>query len=138
MKRIVEFGKLYTADQILLYEGKLLNGKPYGEGTVFYPNGNKYMEGTFDVKGLIKGKEYYSNGNLRFEGTYEINHGYGPNYPISGMCYNESGELIFEGKMNVSKSGLGWPKVLEPEGYGSIEGEGKPKITYLMWEDKEK
>ncbi len=135
MEQKVTYGKLYTDDQILLYEGNLLNGKPFGEGTVYYPDGKKYKEGTFDVKGLVKGKEYYSNGNIRFEGTYEINHGYGPNYPISGKCYNESGELIFEGKLHITKSGLGWPNVLEPEGYGAIVGEGKPEITYLMWED---
>ena len=133
-----EWKKLYSPADKLIYEGFTVANKPYGAGVTYYSNGSVYQEGVFDVKGLVYGREYYPSGGLRFEGAYEINHGYGPNYPIYGKCYNESGEKYHDGKISVSRSGMGFPKICEPEGYGSVVGDGRPEITYFMWEDKEK
>ena len=83
--------KLYITDTLLLYEGEILYGKPYGLGKVFYSTGRVYQEGIFDVKGLVEGKEYYPNGNVLFDGKFQICTGYGPNYPMEGKCYSEDG-----------------------------------------------
>ena len=127
--------QICTSDGKKLYEGETRKGKPYGAGKAYYPDGTVYQEGEFGIKGLLKGKEYYPNGNLRFEGIYEHNTGYGPNYPIEGKCYDEEGNLYYEGKIKVLRSGLGWPRVEVPEQFGSVVQEGKPEINYTMWED---
>ena len=130
-----EWKKIYSANSVLLYEGYVKNGKPYGEGKSFYPDGTVYQDGIFDIKGLIKGKEYYPSGQLRFEGTYKMNRGYGPNYPDSGKCYSESGELMYEGKFDVLRSGLGYPMIQKPKGFGAVVQHGRPEIEYMMWND---
>lgn len=123
---------------ILLYEGSTLYGKPLGYGKTFFENGNVYQEGEFGVKGLIKGKEFYPSGKLRFDGIFKICKGYGPNYPICGKCYDEDGNLYYEGEIQCSFSGVGYPSVKIPANYGPIPQEGRPKLDYFMWEDEEK
>ncbi len=135
VRQETEWKKLYTPSQVLRYEGSTLKDKPFGVGTTYYSSGMIYQEGIFEVKGLVCGREYYPSGRLRFEGLYEINHGYGPNYPKYGKCYDEAGEMYYEGELSVTKSGLGYPKVEKPEEYGAIVGEARPDIEYLMWED---
>ena len=135
MKQKGKWKKLFTPAQTLKYEGFIINDKPYGSGTVYYADGTIYQEGVFDVKGLVYGREYYPSGVLRFEGTYRINRGYGPNYPVYGRCYDESGNEIYDGELSVVKSGLGYPMVEKPEEYGSVVGKGRPDIEYFMWED---
>lgn len=98
--------KLFSDDEGLLYEGYTVNNKPYGLGTVYFANGNKFREGIFDIKGLAEGKEYYPNGNVRFEGYWQINTAYGPNYPVLGSLYNEKGQLMFSGKFEVKRGGV--------------------------------
>ena len=88
----------------------------------------------FDVKGLVYGREYYPNGKIRFEGAYKINHGYGPNYPEYGRCYNEDGNMYYEGKLSVKRSGLGWPSVKMPKEFGSIP-QSHPDLRYIDWSD---
>ena len=112
----------------LVYEGYLRNGSPWGSGTSFFDNGNKYQEGLFGHKGLLYGREYYKNGSIRFEGTYAENHGYGPNYPIYGSCFDESGAKIYEGRLKVSKSDNGFPKVESPEGFGPVAQKDRPGL----------
>lgn len=131
-----EWKRIVSADGILLYEGYTFNNKPYGEGTSYYSNGNKYQEGRFGIKGLLSGKEYYPNGNLRFEGEFELNRAYGPNAPISGAFYDTEGKLVFQGKFQLQHSGLGYPTVVTPEEYGAIPQKDEPKnLDYLMWDD---
>lgn len=127
--------QLYTEEGILVYEGYTLNDKAYGEGAVYYPDGKIYQQGIFDIKGLIKGKEYYPNGQLRFEGTLKINRGYGPNYPTQGCCYDSSGNLLKSGDFSVRRTGIGYPVVEKPEGYGAIPQEERPSFPILMWGD---
>ena len=121
---------------VLLYEGYTLLNKPHGTGRSFFSNGKVYQEGDFCIKGLIKGKEYYPSGNLRFDGTYKINKGYGPNYPIMGKCYDEDGNLYYEGQIRCSFGGVGYPSVILPEEYGPIVQGNKPNVPTFAWEDE--
>ena len=127
---------LKNAEGKKLYAGALKNGKPYGYGTVYYPDGKIYQEGIFGIKGLLRGKEYYPDGQLRFQGEYRVNDAYGPNYPIEGSCYDQNGNLIYEGKLKVDRRGLGWPVVLEPEGYGRVLQKDRPDYHWFMWRDR--
>ena len=119
-----------------LYVGELKKGKPYGTGTAYFANGTVYQEGEFGIKGLLRGKEYYPNGRLRFEGEYRLNDAYGPNYPIQGNCYDREGKLIYAGKLDVVRKGLGWPVVLKPEEFGNVVQKEKPEIHWYMWQDE--
>lgn len=127
---------LKNAEGKKLYAGALKNGKPYGYGTVYYPDGKIYQEGIFGIKGLLRGKEYYPDGKLRFQGEYRVNDGYGPNYPVRGKCYDPEGKLIHEGELKVVRRGLGWPVVLEPEGFGRVEQKERPDYDWFMWWDR--
>ena len=129
------WGRLFDEKRNLVYEGNIKFRKAYGYGTSYFPNGTKYQEGIFNVKGLVSGKEFYPNGQLRFEGTYEINNAYGPNYPIFGDFYLPDGTKVYSGKFEVVREGLGWPIVIEPREYGKVVQEGQPGIPYLMWND---
>ena len=138
MKNCPKWKSLKNKDGVLLYEGVTLYGKPYGNGKTFFENGNIYQEGEFGIKGLLRGKEYYPNGKIRFEGIYRICHGYGPNFPHEGKCYDKDGNLYFEGEIHSSFSGVGYPHVEKPVDYGSVSQENRPDILYFMWEDEEK
>ncbi len=111
--------KFYNDDGVLLYEGETINGKAYGTGTSYYPNGNPLHEGRFGIKGLLSGREYYPNGQIRFEGEYCVNEGYGPNWPRQGTWYSENGEILFRGSFHVYRSGLGYPLIQNPVDYGT-------------------
>ncbi len=127
--------KLYSEDGNLCYEGFVLNGMPYGSGTSDFANHSIYQEGIFDIKGLVNGREYYPSGKLRFEGIYRICSGYGPNYPIYGRCFDEQGNLYFEGKLTLRFGGVGYPIIVNPTEYGPVPQSSRPKINYLMWKD---
>lgn len=128
-----EWNKIYSKNGKLMYEGFTKDGKPFGSGTSYYSNGKKCQEGVFDVKGLVYGREYYRNGKIRFEGTYKINHGYGPNYPVFGFCYDEEGKEVFYGELTIRRSGLGWPTILKPECFGLTAPKGQPDFCKLKW-----
>ena len=106
--------RLYSDNGELVYEGYADGDRPYGLGVSYYPNGNKYREGVFGLKGLKEGKEYYSNGQVKFEGTFR-SPGYGPNYPYIGNYYKRNGELLFSGKFEVKKGGVGYPMMKYPK-----------------------
>ena len=129
--------QIFSEDNVLLYEGFTVFGKPFGAGTIFFENGRIYQEGIFDVKGFVCGREYYPSGKLRFEGTYEINRGYGPNIPVYGKFYSEAGTLRFDGKLTVRRGGVGYPTVEKPKGFGPVPQE-TPKPDFFMWEDRNK
>ena len=129
------FKRLYDNQGNLLYEGYTLNEAPYGAGTVYYANGNKYQEGRFDIKGLLEGREYYPDGHIRFQGIFRIHDAYGPNAPVYGKFYDESGKLIYDGKFEVRSGGVGYPTVKKPESFGSIVQNGRPKYRFLQWSD---
>ena len=128
-------GVLLNDDGGLLYEGFLYKGKPCLLGKLFYPDGGIYQEGIFFYKGLIFGKEYYPDGKLRFEGVYEMNYACGPNYPISGRWLSNSGDEEYQGTLKITKSSIGYPRVIEPSGYGAIVQKEKPVYTPMAWED---
>ena len=136
MKKNAEWIQLFYSPDHIKYEGFTVEGKPFGAGRIYYMNGAIYQEGVFDVKGLVYGREYYPSGVLKFEGAYRINKGYGPNYPVYGKCYDESGKEIYDGNLVVTRSGLGWPMVKEPEEFGAVVLNGRPDIEYCMWEDR--
>ena len=132
--------KIYSDDGVLLYDGSTLGGKPYGPGTAYWPDGTVYQEGIFDVKGLVCGREYYPTGILRFEGAYRICHGYGPNYPRYGSCFDENGkryfDSYFDGPLKYSfDAGIGYPHVEEPKQFDSVIQENIPRIPSFSWED---
>ena len=135
MKMKEEWKQLFSKTGKLIYEGFTVNGKPKGAGTMYFANGNKYLEGVFDVKGLLYGREYYKNGNLRFEGAFMVNKGYGPNYPVYGNCYDDKGVEYYSGKISVSKSSTGYPTVKKPAQYGPVEQDGIPGADRFMWWD---
>lgn len=130
--------KLFSEDGILLYEGSTLFDKPFGAGTAYFPNGNIYQEGIFDIKGLLYGREYFPTGQLRFEGCFEICRGYGPNYPVFGKCYDEAGRMYYEGQLEIQRSSVGYPSVLEPKAFGPVPQNESPRLDYFMWEDADK
>lgn len=121
--------KLYSDNGELLYEGYTLEDFPYGLGVAYYSNRNRYREGVFDRKGLVEGKEFYSNGQVKFEGVFVRHASYGPNYPNIGNYYNRNGDLIFSGKFEVKRGGVGFPMIKYPK-YIFLE-EDRPEIEYL-------
>ena len=127
--RIV-YRQLHDEDGNLVYEGYTLNYSPYGFGKAYFANGNLYREGIFDIKGIVQGKEYYPSGGLRFEGQWCLTGGYGPNAPCDGNAYAEDGELIYSGKFEIKRGGVGWPMIQNPKGF-ALEQKQRPKIEYL-------
>lgn len=135
IRRKMTWKKLYTEDKkTVLYEGFTLNNRPCGYGTVYHPDGYKFQEGLFWIKGLLQGKEYYSNGQVKFEGLLSLNSAYGPNIPRKGNYYDKDGNLLFSGDFKIRVSGLGYPFIIEPENFSGVAcffgG-----VHYLMWED---
>lgn len=128
-RSMIEHEKIFDDDNRLLYEGYTLHGLPYGFGTVYFSNGNVYREGIFDIKGIVQGKEYYPSGQLRFEGEWSLTRGYGPNAPYNGKAYDETGKVIYSGKFEIKRGGVGWPRIIKPEGFG-LEQKERPKIQY--------
>ena len=121
--------QLHDEDGNLVYEGYTLNYSPYGFGKAYFANGNLYREGIFDIKGIVQGKEYYPSGRLRFEGQWALTRGYGPNAPWNGNAYGENGELIYSGKFEIKRGGVGWPMIHNPKGF-PLEQKECPKIKY--------
>ena len=62
------------------------------------------------------------------------NGSYGPNYPLFGNYYSREGELIFSGKFEVKKGGVGFPMVKYPKYYRFNEKD-RPEIEYLQKKD---
>lgn len=93
-----KYEKLYDENGLLAYEGETLYGKPYGMGTIYWPDGHIRQQGIFDIKGIVEGKLCYPDGSVRFEGRLDICHGYGPNFPREGKLYDPQGQLIYSGK----------------------------------------
>ncbi|MCD8369119.1 MAG: hypothetical protein LUC94_02085 [Clostridiales bacterium] len=159
-ERHIATGKVFYDTGELFFEGSYYDDawkylEPWRpldliEGIVYYKNGKKYREGSFQRGGLLVGKEYYESGVLKFEGVFNDKYGthsytidgilineqgqitkkgeitiprnyYGPPYPIEGKFYSEDGTLIHEGEFKVVHTGsLGWPKVVIPEEYGKL------------------
>ena len=132
----VIYKKLFTESNQLLYKGYTVNDKPYGIGKLYFNNGNIYQEGVFTFKGIKFGKEHYYSGQVKFEGEFSITTGYGPNAPRIGNVFNEDGELIFTGKFEIKKGGVGWPMIKHPNNYNANE-KNKPEIKYISWIDVE-
>ena len=121
--------KIFDEDGNLLYEGYTLHNAPYGFGTAYFSNGKVYREGIFDIKGIVQGKEFYPSGQLRFKGQWSLTTGYGPNAPYDGEAYDEDGELIYSGKFEIKRGGVGWPMIQKPKGF-PLEQKERPKIDY--------
>lgn len=135
-KNVEKWSRLYDADGALVYEGFTKAGKPYGSGTSYYQNGNKYQEGVFGIKGLLVGKEFFPNGQTRFEGVYHLNRAYGPNYPSAGIVYSEDGKKQYEGKLTFHVGGVGYPIYARETEYGKIPQPLHPECPVFMWEDE--
>ena len=134
MEKIRTEWKQIYQNGVLLYEGFATRDNIiYGAGCAYWPDGNKYMEGWFGIKGLLYGKEYYPDGTLRFEAAYALNYGYGPNYPVYGKMYDVQGNCIHEGMISCEKSGLGYPVITVPAGFGYVSQSGKPDLPLMMW-----
>ncbi len=125
----IVYRKLHDEDGNLVYEGLTLDYSPYGFGKAYFANGKLYRDGIFDIKGIVQGKEYYPSGRLRFEGQWCLTGGYGPNAPCEGDAYNENGELIYSGKFEIKRGGVGWPMIQKPKGF-ALEQKERPKIEY--------
>ena len=127
------YGKLYYDTGELKYEGYYSpteyyssHHSPNGRGISYYKNGKVYRDGQFYDGLFFEGKAYYPTGKLKFEGRYNRKTAqdsyYGPTYPVYGKFYGEDGNLIYEGKFSVVRQGsVGYPKVIFPEGFGSLE-----------------
>ena len=122
--------KIFGEDGRLAYEGYTIYNAPYGFGKAYFANGNIYREGIFDIKGIVQGKEYYPSGQLRFEGQWCLTGGYGPNAPCLGNAYDEDGKLIYCGKFEIKRGGVGYPMIQKPKGFRPEQKE-RPKIEYL-------
>ena len=121
--------KIYDEFGTLLYEGYTLHNAPYGFGKAYFGDGKLYREGIFDIKGIVQGKEYCPSGHLRFEGQWSLTGGYGPNAPYDGRAYDEDGKLIYSGKFEIKRGGVGWPMIQKPKGF-PLEQKNRPKIEY--------
>jgi len=130
--------KLYDNDGVLVYEGYTLDHKAYGAGRAFFRDGTVSNEGIFGIKGFMSGRTFYSNGIIQFDGLFRLNQAYGPNYPEYGIWYDRNGKMLYRGKFSVSRSSLGWPRVYEPEGFGTIPNNARLKGKVFMWEDARK
>ena len=115
-------------DGVVQYKGFVEGRRPWGAGTAYYPTGIIYQEGVFGAKGLLCGREYYPNGQMRFEGLYRYNNAYGPNFPVYGIFYDESGGKQFEGRFRVIRGGVGYPTVIEPANFGHVPLPDAPRI----------
>jgi|GEM_PF-1600729 len=136
IRKKIKWKKLYgkTRNRVV-YEGFTLNNKPCGEGTTYYANGNKHLEGKFYIKGFVEGKEYYRNGQIRFEGKCVEYWAYGPNYPKEGKWYDMDGKLLYSGKFKtIVRGSLGWPVIVFPEGFGHIRREDTD-LEFLKYHD---
>lgn len=121
-------GKLYYSSGELRYEGdcvKLLTSDVYpcGIGIEYYRDGVIKKQGLFQRRGLVCGRLYYPSGNLRFEGYFCADRevGYGPVYPTDGTFFGEDGVIIYEGNFEITRGGVGYPTVIVPERFGSLE-----------------
>ena len=130
-----EEGKLYDEEGRLLYEGQLLLGAPFGTGKTYWPDGTVYQEGTFGIKGLLRGREYYPNGKVRLDAVFVTNYGYGPNIPEGGKYYIKAGKLVFEGHFPVRCGGVGYPYMTGLKGFGDVMQSDSPDIPYFCWEE---
>ncbi len=122
-------------DGTLIYEGYTLDHKAFGAGKAFDQNGAICLEGIFGIKGLLCGRAYYPNGIIRFEGTFRLNQAYGLNSPELGTWYNENGKVLYRGKFKDTRRSVGWPRIYEPEGFGSVLSSPLLKKHTLLWED---
>ena len=114
--------KLYDKDGHLVYEGETVHDKPYGKGTVYFPDGKIYQDGYFAEKGLVEGKEYYKDGGLKVEAKFFCNtSAYGPNYPTEGDFYNREGVKVYSGRFSIVDGTVGRGWVKKPEGYENLE-----------------
>lgn len=50
-------------------------------------------------------------------GTGLLPGGYGPNAPYDGNAYGEDGELIYSGRFEIKRGGVGWPMIQKPIGF---------------------
>ena len=100
-------------------------------GVKFREDGTLWCEGIFQHGGLYYGRLYYPSGNLKFIGQFNDKHGtitgrktegyYGPSYPVNGTFYAEDGSILYQGTFRIQKQGsIGYPKVVVPEGFGSL------------------
>ncbi len=126
------YGKLYYDTGELWYEGYYEafdndNSRHYpsGMGILYFKDGKVYKVGRFGVGGLLEGRIYYPSGQLKFEGEFNSKKGmtyYGPTYPVRGKFWLEDGTLAYEGEFKVVRQGnLGYPKVIVPENFGSLD-----------------
>ena len=125
----IEYKRIFGQEGELLYEGYTLHNAPYGFGKAYFADGQLYREGIFDMKGIVQGKEYYPTGQLRFEGVWCLTGGYGPNAPCDGNAYIEDGELIYSGKFEIKRGGVGWPMIQKPKGF-PLDQKERPNIDY--------
>ena len=133
--QMAEEGKLYDDEGRLQYKGQLLLGKPFGAGKSYWPDGTIYQEGTFGIKGLLRGKEHYPNGQVRLDAFFRTNHSFGPNIPEGGRYYARDGRLVFEGHFPVRCGGVGYPYMTGLEGFGDVSQPDRPKVPVFMWEE---
>lgn len=96
--------RVYDAMGVMVYQGKMENGKPHGEGKQYDADGNLVYEGGFE-KGKYsgQGKLYNSDGVVIYEGTFSNN-----KYEDEGKQYNDNGKVIYVGNFTVGqRSGKG-------------------------------
>ena len=81
-------GTLYNKNNVIIYEGNLINNKYEGNGKLFYDNGN-YYDGEFvDNKEHGKGKLYKKINNILYDIMYDGDWNNGK--------YEGNGKLIYE------------------------------------------
>nr|WP_120492083.1 hypothetical protein [Corynebacterium lactis] len=71
----------------------------------------------------MRGQIFYDSGALKSVATYNGDEDqcyYGHSYPVTATFFDEDGRALHAGKFTTSRSGLGCPLVVEPEGYGAL------------------
>ena len=63
--------KIYSADNKLMFDGNIVNGRWEGEGKYYYDNGEEKNAGIYKNGEFIEGFTYYQNGKIFSKGKYE-------------------------------------------------------------------
>lgn len=123
----IKWNQLFYDGGELLYEGfvrlhpDLKYYIPRGQGTKYFKNGQKWMEGRFNGMSIESGIEYYGNGNIRFIGEYnqgDMGLSHRPRFFVFGRLFYETGQLWYEGELSINLyNEIGWRQPLGDDSF---------------------
>lgn len=94
-----------------------------GYGIEYYEDGTPKTVGTFQRRGWSTAANFTpmaASNRSRHTTTRTMGSIMAP-YPVTGTFFDEEGQVLHSGPFTISRSGIGWPRVIEPEGYGVLD-----------------